>query len=74
MIAIHTNQSMFEYKVVDTQGMDIEYRDTPLTNCWVEEILVRISKNLEAALPPDFGFFPTAEVSITAILLTSSVL
>jgi hypothetical protein len=64
---------MFEYKVVDTGGLNIDYRDTPLVDCWVEEILVRNTKNLDAALPPDFGFFPRAEVSITSVELTSSV-
>jgi hypothetical protein len=73
MIAIRTNQSMFEYKVVDTEGVNIDYRDTPLVDCWVEEILLRNTKNLDAALPPDFGFFPKAEVSIAWVELTLSV-
>ena len=54
---------MFEYKVVSTGGVDIEYGDVPLENCWVQEILVRNTKNLDTPLPDQFGFFPKTEVA-----------
>jgi len=63
-VVFRTNHSMFEYKVIDMSGQpDVSYIDTPLQNCFVEEILVQITKTLTTVLPPQFGFFPTAAVS-----------
>jgi len=77
MALIHTvfrtNHSMFAYKVVDTGQAGIEYQNSPLSNCWVEEIIVRNTKDLDISLPPDFGFFPKAEVRSIAISLIQSV-
>lgn len=52
---------MFEYKVVRTGEEDIEYRDVPLQNCWVEEILVIATRSFDTPVPTQFGFFPKAE-------------
>lgn len=60
---LRTNHSLFEYKVIDAGGEIIQYSDTPLTNCFVEEILVQATKTLVETLPQEFGFFPIAEVS-----------
>lgn len=70
---LRTNHSMFAYKVVDTGQADIEYQNSPLSNCWVEEIIVRNTKDLDLSLPADFGFFPKAEVRSIAISLMESV-
>jgi hypothetical protein len=54
---------MFQYTVMNSVGQyDILYEDTPLQNCWIQEILVRANRELTTVLPPQFGFFPTAEV------------
>ena len=58
-----TNHSMFEYKVIDAGKDTISYADVTLLNCFVQEILVKNTKNLESILPSQFGFFPKAEVS-----------
>src|SRR5436189_3514126 len=57
-----TNHSMFEYKVIDAGKNGISYTDVSLSNCFVQEIRIICSKNLETTLPPQFGFFPRAEV------------
>lgn len=57
-----TNHSMFEYKVIDVSNASIPYMNVSLQNCFVEEILVRVTKNLQMILPSQFGFFPKAEV------------
>jgi hypothetical protein len=62
-VVFRTNHSMFEYKVIDTGGNDILYEETPFQNCFVEEILIRNTKNLDTVLPAEFGFFPKAEVN-----------
>ena len=64
---------MFAYKVVDTGQADIEYKNSFLSNCCVEEIIVRNTKDLDSNLPADFGFFPKAEVLSIANLLMESV-
>lgn len=74
MVVFRTNHSMFSYKVLDAGEADIQYQNSPLSNCWVEEILVRITKDLDSTLPDDFGFFPTAEVIPIATSLMNSVL
>lgn len=53
---------MFEYKVVNVGDNFTEYRDVPLQNCWVQEILLTATTNYDTVLPPQFGFFPTVEV------------
>jgi len=60
---VRTNQSMFQYKVLSIGDEDTEYRDVPLQNCWVEEILVLTTKSLDTSLSTQFGFFPKAEVA-----------
>ena len=72
-VVFRSNHSMFAYKVVDTGQTDIQYQNSPLSNCWVEEILVRITKDLDSILPADFGFFPKAEVLSIANSLMESV-
>ena len=68
-----TNHSLFEYKVINVGSDSISYADVTLVNCFVEEILVKITKNLESVLPAQFGFFPKAEVDRNrrCILMTS---
>jgi hypothetical protein len=69
-----TNHSLFEYKIIEIGSDSISYADTTLVNCFVEEILVKNTKNLEAVLPSQFGFFPKAEVSCCQrYMLMSSV-
>jgi hypothetical protein len=60
-----TNHSAFQYRVVDTAGTTLAYNDTPLQNCWIEEILVRNVRSLNSILPPEFGFTVKAEVFIS---------
>lgn len=62
-VVFRTNHSMFSYKVSAIGQADSQYQNSPLSSCWVEEILVRITKDLDSSLPADFGFFPKAEVS-----------
>lgn len=57
-----TTHSMFEYKVIDVDDDGISYMNTSLQNCFVEEILIQITKDLTMTLPSDFGFFPKANV------------
>lgn len=52
---------MFEYKIIEIDE-DVQYQGTPLQDCFVQEILVKINKNLDAVLPSQFGFFPIASV------------
>jgi hypothetical protein len=58
-----TNHSLFEYKVIDVANDSISYADVTLVDCFVEEILVKNTKNLNSILPSQFGFFPRAEVN-----------
>jgi hypothetical protein len=57
-----TNHQMFEYKVMLAGSDDLRYENNTLQGCFVEEILVQNTKNLAIVLPPQFGFFPTAQV------------
>jgi hypothetical protein len=58
---IRTNHSMLEYKINEIDEGFL-YEGTPLQNCFVQEILIRNDKTLNAVLPSQFGFFPKAQV------------
>lgn len=61
-VVFRTTHSMFEYRVTGVEDDRISYMNTSLQNCFVEEISVQITKDLEITLPVDFGFFPKASV------------
>ena len=46
-----TNHSLFEYKVIDVANDSISYADVTLVDCFVEEILVKNTKNLNSSTP-----------------------
>lgn len=67
-IAFRTNHTAFQYTVVGTGGQDLAYRDTPLQNCSITEILVRNHRSLDSVLPTDFGFAVNAEVGFVVLV------
>jgi hypothetical protein len=60
-----TNHQMFEYNVILVGSEDLRYRNETLQGCFVEEILVQNTKDLAIVLPPQFGFFPKAQVQLS---------
>jgi hypothetical protein len=62
-----TSHQMFEYKVILVGSEDLRYGNDTLQGCFVEEILVQNTKNLAIVLPPQFGFFPTAQVPTSLV-------
>jgi hypothetical protein len=63
---------MFEYKVILVGSEDLPYENDTLQGCFVEEILVQNTRDLAVVLPPQFGFFPKAQVPLP--LLESSLI